>query len=101
MCVWRSVRIFPYCCLVALMSRQCAVPEQLTRHPLLWRLLSEDLRALIGNASARVSDQRAALFAQAMWGGSSQLREEVGGHRKAVCHLLGCLIQWSIGAWST
>jgi CRP/FNR family transcriptional regulator, cyclic AMP receptor protein len=49
---------------VALTSPQGAVLDQLTRHPLLRRLASEDLRALVGNASARVFDERAALFAQ-------------------------------------
>jgi hypothetical protein len=53
----------------------------------------------LANASARVFDERAALVAQDDVGRGSQLCEEVGGHRKAVCHLLGCLIQWSIGAW--
>jgi CRP-like cAMP-binding protein len=38
--------------------------EQLARHPLLRRLASNDMRALIGSASTRVFDERATLFTQ-------------------------------------
>ena len=43
---------------------QSAVLEQLGRHPLLRRLAEDDLRALVNNASVRVFDERAALFAE-------------------------------------
>jgi CRP/FNR family transcriptional regulator, cyclic AMP receptor protein len=43
---------------------QDAVLEQLGRHPLMQRLAGSDLRALVGNATVRVFDERAMLFAQ-------------------------------------
>jgi len=49
---------------VALTPPQTAVLDQLGRHPLLRQLASDDLRALVGNASVRVLDERTALFAQ-------------------------------------
>jgi CRP-like cAMP-binding protein len=49
---------------MALTPAQSAVLEQLGRHPLLQRVASDDLRALVGNAAVRVFDQRARLFAQ-------------------------------------
>ena len=49
---------------MALTPVQSAVLEQLGRHPLLQRLAPGDLPALVGNASVRVFDERAALFTQ-------------------------------------
>jgi CRP-like cAMP-binding protein len=43
---------------------QTAVLQQLGRHPLLQRLAPEDLKALVGNATVRIFDERATLFVQ-------------------------------------
>ena len=47
---------------MALTPTQAAVLEQLGRHPLLQRLAGDDLRALVGNATVQVFDERAELF---------------------------------------
>ncbi len=49
---------------MALTPTQSAVLEQLGRHPLLQRLAADDLKALVGNATVRVLDERAVVFAQ-------------------------------------
>ena len=55
---------------MALTPTQTAVLEQLGRHPLLQRLAADDLKALVGNATLQVFDERAALFLQGDAGGS-------------------------------
>jgi CRP/FNR family transcriptional regulator len=49
---------------MALKPAQIAVLEQLGRHPLLDRLMADDLKALVSNATVLVFDERDALFAQ-------------------------------------
>ncbi|HEY3847454.1 MAG TPA: Crp/Fnr family transcriptional regulator [Acetobacteraceae bacterium] len=49
---------------MALTPAQSAVLEQLVRHPLLRRLVADDLRSLVSNATVLVFAERETLFAQ-------------------------------------
>lgn len=49
---------------MALTPAQTAILEQLSRHPLLRRLVADDLKSLVGNATVQVFAERDTLFAQ-------------------------------------
>ena len=82
---------------MALTPTQTAVLEQLARHPLLQRLAREDLHALVGNATVRVFDERAVLFAQGDEGrsvlvmvhGYVKLSAVTAGGREVVLDVVG------------
>ena len=88
---------FPYRRAMALTPAKNAVLEQLGRHPLLHRLAEDDLRALVDNATVRVFDQRAEVFAQGdearsvlvMIHGYVKLSAVTAGGRDVVLDLVG------------
>ncbi|HTW68479.1 MAG TPA: Crp/Fnr family transcriptional regulator [Acetobacteraceae bacterium] len=82
---------------MALTPAQTAVLEQLRQHALLRWLAEDDLGALVGNATVRVFDQRAELFAQGdearsvlvMVHGFVKLSAVTAGGRDVVLDLVG------------